>query len=298
MNVKSFLAALLLLCTQQIFAQKSVSGTVVDSDSGSSIPGVTVMVDGTGSGVATDFDGKYKIDVSGPEAVLVFSFVGYNTQRIKVGERSNIDVTLAAGVELDEVVVTALGVSREKKALGYSIQEVSGDDMGNARESNVVSAMSGKVAGVQVYSSSNLGGSSRLILRGNGSILGENQPLYVVNGVPIDNSSFTTANQSRGAGGYDFGTPINDINPDDIESVSVLKGPAAAALYGSRAANGAVIITTKGGTLSTGACKGLGIEVNSGISFQNVAILPEYQNEKKNMIWFVLDIVTQQYESS
>jgi TonB-linked SusC/RagA family outer membrane protein len=279
MNVKSFLAALLLLCTQQIFAQKSVSGTVVDSDSGSSIPGVTVMVDGTGSGVATDFDGKYKIDVSGPEAVLVFSFVGYNTQRIKVGERSNIDVTLAAGVELDEVVVTALGVSREKKALGYSIQEVSGDDMGNARESNVVSAMSGKVAGVQVYSSSNLGGSSRLILRGNGSILGENQPLYVVNGVPIDNSSFTTANQSRGAGGYDFGTPINDINPDDIESVSVLKGPAAAALYGSRAANGAVIITTKGGTLSTGACKGLGIEVNSGISFQNVAILPEYQNE-------------------
>lgn len=279
MNLKSFLAVALLLCTGHLFAQKTVTGTVTDKASGDGIPGVTVLIEGTTTGAFSDIDGNYTIQVDGDEAVLVFSFVGYNTQRIQVAGQSTIDVGMQSGVELDEVVVTALGVTRDKKALGYAVQEVSGEDMGNAREANVVSAMSGKIAGVQVYGSSNLGGSSRMVIRGNASILGGNQPLYIVNGVPIDNTQSTTANQVRGAGGYDYGSPINDINPDDIESISVLKGPAAAALYGSRASNGAVIITTKGGTMGSGSCAKLGVSVNSGVSFQNVAILPDYQNE-------------------
>lgn len=278
MNLKSFLAVALLLFTGQLFAQKTVTGTVTDTASGDGIPGVTVLIEGSTNGAFSDIDGKYTIQVDGDNAVLVFSFIGYSTQRVQVAGSALVDVGLQSGVELDEVVVTALGISRDKKALGYAVQEVAGDEMGNARESNVLAALSGKVAGVQVFSSSNLGGSSKVLIRGNSTILENNDPLYIVNGVPIDNSSFTTSNQARGAGGYDYGSPINDINPDDIESMTVLKGPAAAALYGSRASNGAIIITTKGGMSGSASCSKLGVSVNSGLSFQNVAILPDYQN--------------------
>jgi TonB-linked SusC/RagA family outer membrane protein len=280
MNLKSFLAAVCVLCVTQVFAQRTITGTVSDKATGETLPGVAVLVEGTSSGVFTDISGKYSIKTNSDDDVLVFSFVGFDTQKIKVGSQSTIDVGMAGGVEIDEVVVTALGVSREKKALGYAVQEVDGGVTDNARETNVLSSMSGKVAGVQVFQSSNIGGSSRMVIRGSGSVTGENQPLFIVNGVPIDNSQYTSADQKRGAGGYDYGTPINDINPDDIESISVLKGPAAAALYGSRASNGAVIITTKSGkSFAKSGRSGIGVEVNSSMSFQNVSVLPDYQND-------------------
>lgn len=280
MNLKSFLAAVCMLFAVSAFAQTTVTGTVTDAATGETLPGVAVLVEGTSSGVFTDVSGKYSIKTNSEDDVLVFSFVGFQTQKVRVGTQTSINVKMEGGVEIDEVVVTALGVSREKKALGYAVQEVDGGVTDNARETNVLSSMSGKVAGVQVFQSSNIGGSSRMVIRGSGSITGQNQPLFVVNGVPIDNSQFTSANQRRGAGGYDYGTPINDINPDDIESISVLKGPAASALYGSRASNGAVIITTKSGkSFAQSGRSGIGVEVNSSLSFQNVSILPDYQND-------------------
>jgi TonB-linked SusC/RagA family outer membrane protein len=159
------------------------------------------------------------------------------------------------------------------------VQEVGGDEFSQAKETNVVRSLAGKVAGVQVTSSNAMGGSSKVLLRGASSITGENQPLFVVDGVPVDNSNFTTANQERDAGGYDYGNAIQDLNPNDIESVTVLKGPAAAALYGSRASNGAIVITTKTGkSYAASGRRGVGVEVNTGVSFQNVFVIPDYQN--------------------
>src|SRR5690606_11349739 len=148
-----------------------------------------------------------------------------------------VDVKMAEGVLLEAAVVTALGIERDEKALGYAVQEVDGGQLDKARETNIVNSLQGKVAGVQVNNSSNLGGSSRILLRGANSILGENQPLFVVDGIPLDNGNYSTADQRRAAGGYDYGNMAQDINPDDIETISVLKGANAAALYGARAAN-------------------------------------------------------------
>lgn len=280
MKLKSLLAMILLTFTvQQVWAQRTVSGTISDKSSGETMPGVAVLVDGTTTGVFSDMDGKYSIKVNGDTDVLIFSFVGYTTRKVTVGSQSTIDVALESGVELDEVVVTALGVSREKKALGYAVQEIGGDEFSQAKETNVVRSLAGKVAGVQVTSSNSMGGSSKVLLRGASSITGENQPLFVVDGVPVDNSNFADGNQARDAGGYDYGNAIQDLNPNDIESVTVLKGPAAAALYGNRASNGAIVITTKTGkSFAASGRRGIGVEINSGVSFQNVFVLPDYQN--------------------
>src|SRR5690606_34641525 len=148
---------------------------------------------------------------------------------------------------LEEVVVTALGISREKKSLGYATQEVSGDDVNRVPTDNVVNALSGKVSGVQIKNNSNLGGSSNVIIRGSTSLTGDNQALFVVDGVPISNSNFNTESQQTGGGGFDYGNLASDINPEDIASINVLKGAAATALYGARATNGAVVITTRSG---------------------------------------------------
>jgi TonB-dependent SusC/RagA subfamily outer membrane receptor len=208
----------------------------------------------------------------------VFSFIGLATEEVEIGNQSTINMVMSADIQqLTEVVVTALGVSREKKALGYAVSEVEGSDLSEARETNIVNSLNGKVAGVQIYGSNgNMGGSSRVIIRGVNSITGNNQPLFVVDGVPVDNSNFTTADQARGAGGYDYGNAIQDINPDDIQTMSVLKGAAAAALYGTRASNGVILITTK-----TGKSKktGIGVQYNLGFMADNVYIMPDYQNE-------------------
>ena len=258
------------------FAQ-SVTGKVTDAKSGETLPGVAVVVEGSNTGVMTDMDGVYKVSAATGD-VLVYSFVGYNTVRKEVTGGA-MDVSMESGVALDEVVVTALGVSREKKALGYSVQELGNDAFTDAKTENVVRSLTGKIAGVQVTSGTAIGSSSKVLLRGASSITGDNQPLFVVDGVPMDNADYSSGNQQRSVGGYDYGNAIQDLNPDDIESVSVLKGPAAAALYGSRASNGAIVITTKSGKgYQASGKRGLGISVNSGVAFNNVYVLPTYQN--------------------
>lgn len=239
MKYLNLITLALLMTISTVYAQTTVTGAVT-TEAGDPIIGANVLVKGSSPiiGAITDFDGNYQITVPEGYEVLSYSYVGYASQDIEVAGQTTINVTLVEGVEVNKVVVTALGLSREEKALGYATQEVSGDDLNKAREVNVVNSLQGKVAGVQITGSSNLGGSSRIVIRGAGSITGNNQPLFVVDGVPLDNANHTDADQERGAGGYDYGNAIQDLNPDDIESINVLKGPTAAALYGNRAANG------------------------------------------------------------
>ena len=223
-----------------------VTGNVTGADDGAALPGVSVVVRGTTIGAVTDFEGNYSITVPDASATLMFSFVGMLTQEIALGGQTTLDVVLeSTSTELDEVVVTALGISREKKSLGYSVQEVDGDAVSASAPSNFASALSGKVSGVQIKAANTMGGSSNVLIRGSTSITGNNQPLYVIDGVPVDNSNYATG--GAGWGGYDYGNVAQDVNPNDIESISVLKGAAASALYGSRAANGVILITTKKG---------------------------------------------------
>ena len=258
--------------------QKTITGKVVDNY-GDPIPGVSVYIKGTTTGTTTTVDGQYSINVDNNDAVLVFSFIGFETQEIPVGGRTEINITLVEEVsKLNEVVVTALGISREKKSLGYALTEVGGEEVSTVKEQNVMNSLAGKVAGVVLTkSTSGPGSGTRVIIRGNNSLTGNNQPLYVVDGVPMDNSGFGNAN-GGGTGEYaraDYGTGISDLNPDDIESISVLKGPNAAALYGSRAANGVILITTKKGR----SRKGIGISWTSQMTFDSPLMLPEFQNE-------------------
>ena len=259
------------LIAQTTFAQqKTVSGTVSDENSLPLI-GATVVISGTSSGTTTDFDGNYKINANTGD-VLIFSYVGYKNKEATVGASNTISLALEPDNTLDEVIVTALGIKREEKALGYSVQSLKGEAMTEARESNISNALSGKIAGVQVTGTSgSVGASSRIVLRGNSSITGNNEPLYVVDGVPIDNRSFGNAGSG---GGVDLPNGAADINPDDIESITVLKGPNAAALYGLRAGNGVIVITTKRGT----AGKKFSVSINSNVTFSNPLLLPSYQN--------------------
>lgn len=264
---------LLGLAVTASWAQRAVTGKVVDAKSGLALPGVAVRIENTSQGTVTDVDGNYRLEVPSNDAVLLYSFIGYADQRQTVGSRSTIDVKLAEDIEqLEEVVVTAFGVEREKKALGYAVQDVSGEKLTEAREANLVNALSGRVAGVTVTSASGApGASSRIVLRGASSLTGNNQPLFIVDGIPIDNGNYGNANQS---GGADLPNGAADINPNDIETISVLKGANAAALYGSRAANGVILITTKSGR----NVKGIGVTVNSNVTFETPLRLPSYQN--------------------
>lgn len=272
------LALLLFAGVQVILAQTTVKGTVTSSEDGKGIPGATVVVKGTQTGITTDMSGNYSLAVPANAKILVFSFVGMKAQEIEIAGRTTVNVLLQPeAMNIEGVVVTALGISREKKSLGYSVEEVQASELNQTRSGNLITSLSGKVSGVSITSASgNMGGSSRITIRGIKSISGNNQPLFVVDGVAMDNSSYNTIDTQRGAGGVDYGNMANDINPDDIESVSVLKGPTAAALYGSRAANGVVLIITK--KAKTGK-KGLGVEVNSSVSFEQVALLPTYQTQ-------------------
>jgi TonB-linked SusC/RagA family outer membrane protein len=244
--------------TLSAYAQQ-ISGTVTD-ENGVPLPGATVLVQGTSNGVSTDFDGNYSISASQGDT-LVFSFVGYSSQSVVVGSSSTVNVSLEPDNALEEVVVTALGVQRNTKALGYSVTNVEGDEISANPSTNAINALQGKVAGVNITGSAmGAKGSSRVVIRGSSSLTGNNQPLYVVDGITINNDNLGAAGMW---GGTDFGDGISSINPDDVASVTVLKGGAAAALYGSRASNGVIIITTKNGLGS----EGLGIEINSTTQF-------------------------------
>ena len=250
-----------------------VTGTVED-DFGP-VTGASVVVKGTSNGTITDMDGNFTLDGVKNGDVIQISFIGYSTMELTYTGKPVGVIKLAEDTQkLDEVVVTALGIKREKKALGYATQELKGDELVNARESNIANALSGKVSGLQVVrSSSGPGGSSKIVLRGNNSLTGSNQPLIVVDGIPMDN--FTGGvDDAWGNSGVDMGNGLSDINPEDIESMNVLKGASAAALYGSRAGNGVILITTKSGKKQSG----LGITVNAGVTVESMFLKPELQN--------------------
>ena len=271
------------LSTTTAFAQRTISGTVSDSH-GQGMPGVNVIVKGTSAGTTSDATGRYNLAVSdaGP-VILVFSFIGYATQEVDAGTRTTVDVSLAEDVrELSEVVVTALGIERSTKALSSSITNVSGENFTKARENNLGNSLQGRVAGVNVSKvASGPAGSSRVIIRGNKTLGGQGQPLYVVDGVPMDNGQGLTvlyggSNGQAGLwGGQDNGDALSSINPDDIESITVLKGANAAALYGSRGGNGVINITTKRGK----ARKGIGVEFSSNYVAETVMKLDDLQQK-------------------
>jgi TonB-linked SusC/RagA family outer membrane protein len=273
-----FISLLLMVTGINAFAQdRQISGKVTSSEDGSPLPGVNIAVRGTNRGTTTSADGSYKISV-GSQSTLVFSFVGFQAQTVNVVDRTTINVVLKTEVgALEEVVVTALGISREKKSLGYASQEVKGDQVNTAKESNFINSLSGKISGVEIKRNNNLGSSSNIVIRGFKSLTGNNQALFVVDGVPIDNTNTTTTAVAQGIGGYDYGNAASDINPDDIESINVLKGAASTALYGSRAANGVVIITTKKGRKN----QGIGVTASVGYSVGSIdkSTFPEYQNQ-------------------
>lgn len=248
---------MLVLFVNSVMAQNSITGTVTD-DTGSSLPGASVVVKGTTKGVITDANGKFNLSVPA-NSRLVISFVGMKTYEVAVGTNKTINVQLAtSAVGLDEVVVTALGISREKKSLGYAVSEVKGETMQAVAQSNVLNSLAGKVSGVQISSTGAAGSSMTMVIRGASSLTSDNQPLFVVDGVPMNNT-LNNVSQIGNDNKVDYGNAIADLNADDIASLSVLKGPSAAALYGSRAGNGVVLITTKTGKKK----KGLGITITS-----------------------------------
>ena len=256
----NFLSSFLLVFAFGFSVQaQSISGTVTD-ENGVPLPGATVLVEGTQNGVSTDFDGNYSINASSGDT-LVFSFVGYSNQSVVVGSSATVNVSLQPDNALSEVVVTALGVKRNVKAVGYSITQVDGEELSSNKSTNAINSLQGKVAGVVVTGSAmGAKGSSRVVIRGASSLNGNNQPLYVIDGITINNDNLGAAGMW---GGTDYGDGISSINPDDIESVSVLKGGAAAALYGSRASNGVILINTKSGA----GAKGIGVEYNTTMQF-------------------------------
>ena len=266
-----------MVCSISVLAQdRTISGTVTGADSGEALPGVNVIVKGTNQGTVTDIEGNYNLSVAEGAETLSFSFIGYQTKDVPINGQSQIDVQLGSDTkQLSEVVVTALGIERDERSLGYAVQEIDGEALNKVNEANIVNSLQGRVSGVQITGNSGgLGGSSRILIRGANSVAGQNQPLFVVDGVPLDNSNFNSANQQRGGSGYDYGNAAQDIDPNSIESVSVLKGASAAALYGNRAANGVIMITTKKGSQR----EGLGVNVSSQVLFQDVLVLPNFQN--------------------
>lgn len=256
-------------------AQSLFSGTVTDTQN-NPLPGATVVVRGSSNGTATDFDGEFELEIQDGD-VLVISYVGFITQEFQTkGLSTGVIMLQEDSQQLDEVVVTALNISRDEKSLGYSIQQVSGDEITQSTSTNFVSTLSGKTAGVQVVTNgTGPGQSSSVVIRGYSSMNGDNQPLFVVDGVPINNTTDTRTNTLGGASNMniDYGNGGGEINPEDIESVSVLKGANATALYGSRAANGAIIITTKSGRGKPGS----GVSFSSKTTFETVLKAPEYQ---------------------
>jgi TonB-linked SusC/RagA family outer membrane protein len=268
------LTVVLLVVVHSATAQLNVTGKVTSGEDGAAIPGANVLVSGTTSGTMTDAEGKFSLDVLSPDATLVVSFVGYTTQEFQLGGRSFLEVVLPTdATKLQEVVVTALGIEREKRDLGYAVQEINGDDMSKARETNVGNALAGKIAGVTVVGNpSGIGGSSRITIRGERSLnINKNQPLFIVDGVPITNEVFGSSGRNNQE--VDYGNGAGFVNPDDIESMTVLKGASATALYGSRGQNGVIIIKTKSGKGSKGA-----VSVNTTVTFEDPLRLPDYQN--------------------
>ncbi|MDR0508164.1 MAG: SusC/RagA family TonB-linked outer membrane protein [Dysgonamonadaceae bacterium] len=264
-----------MLIFSSLYAQTNklnISGTVTDA-TGEPLIGASVLEKGTTNGTVTDLDGQFTLTVS-PNAVLTVSYMGYVPQDVKASGQSPLKIKLAEDVQaLNEVVVTALGIKKQAKVLGYAVSEVKSDQITAGRDANAITALSGKLAGVDISTTAGgPSGSTRVIIRGNSQLTGSNMPLYVVDGLPMDNTQLGSADNN---GGYDMGDGLSGINPDDIESISVLKGPSASALYGSRASNGVVLITTKSGKNK----KGLGIDFSTNVNA--VSILSHFDDYQR-----------------
>lgn len=268
----------MMLLANFAFAQnRTITGTVTSQADNMPIPGVSVKIVGAAGGSITGSDGKYTVSVPSTAKELQFSFIGYTTQNKAITASGVVNASLADDSQgLNEVVVTALGIQRKKNELPYAAQEVKSEDLTRTRDNNFVNSLSGKVSGLEIKQSNTMGGSTNVVMRGSKSLTGNNQALFVVDGVPISNANTNSTDQQRGRGGYDYGNAAADINPDDIASVNVLKGAAATALYGSRASNGVIMITTKKGRKNS-----LGITVNSGLTFGKIdkSTFAKYQNE-------------------
>ena len=269
--MKYYLSFVLLFCAAVGFSQRTVTGTILNSE-GDPMIGANVIEQGTSNGTITDLDGTFSLDVAN-NATLDISYTGYTDQSIAIGNASNFDITLSEGAILDEVVVTALGIERKQRALAYSVTELDGSSLATAKEVNIGNSLAGKVAGVNVSNpATGPGGSTRIVIRGNGNISGNNQPLIVVDGVPINNDNLGSAGMW---GGQDWGDGISSLNSDDIESMTVLKGNTAGALYGYRADNGVILVTTKKGK----AGSGINVDFNSNIQFESILNQRDFQQE-------------------
>ena len=276
MKKLSLVLGLVLFSLGTMLAQRTVTGTVTDQN-GEALIGASVLVKGTTSGTVSDIDGSYSVRVPEGADVLVFSYTGFETQEITLGASNVVDVVMQEGITLETAVVTSLGIVRDEKSLGYATQKVDGDEVTRVKDFNFINSLAGKAAGVNIKRSNQLGGSANVIIRGYKSLTGNNQALFVVDGTIINNDINNTTNQQTGRGGYDYGNAAMDINPDDIESISILKGAAASALYGARASNGVILITTKKGTKS----KGLGVTASYGLTMGQIdkSTFIRYQDE-------------------
>ena len=270
-----FLGFLLLICTQVFAQERAVTGKVTAED-GSTLPGVNISLKGTNRGTTTNGQGEYSINAES-SATLVFSFIGFQSNEVIVGNQSSINVSLKNDVsQLQEVVVTALGQERKRNELVYAAQQVNSDQITQTRQTNVANALAGKVAGLDIRSANTMGGSTNVVIRGYKSITGNNQALFVIDGVPVSNATNNTQAQQSGQAGVDYGNAAADINPDNVASINVLKGAAATALYGSRASNGVIMITTKKGRKNS-----FDITLNSGVTWGKIdkTTFATYQQE-------------------
>lgn len=277
--MKKILSSLLLylMLSSVGWAQDlSITGRVTTAEDPEGVPGVNVIVKGTANGTVTDSEGKFTISAPA-NGTLVFSFIGFQSKEVEIGGRTTVNVIMVADVtELSEVVVTALGIERSRNELAYAAQKVNGDQITQSRNANFVNALSGKVAGLDIKTSNTMGGSTNVIIRGYKSITGNNQALFVIDGVPVSNANTNTLRQQSGSTGTDYGNAAADINADNIESVNILKGAAATVLYGSRATNGVIIITTKKGKKNT-----FDLTINSGVMWGKIdkSTFTRYQKE-------------------
>lgn len=269
-RIHLFLLALAIGVIQGAAQVTTVRGIVTTEEDGEPVIGASVIVKGTSLGTVTDVNGRFELSGLSPSATrLLISYISLMAKEVAIAPQ--VSVTLKSDTHLlDEVVVTALGISREKKALGYTAQEVKQNALVQGKDNNLLNSLSGKIAGVRITNTQGDVGSSRIVIRGETSIAGENQPLFIVDGIPVDNSQLNARSSGR-----DFKNAIADLNPEDIKTLTVLKGPNAAALYGARAAHGAIVITTKGGDKRQ---KGIGITLHSSTQVSFVATLPEFQN--------------------
>jgi len=268
----SLIAALVMSVTMLMAQTKTITGHVVSAEDGEPVIGATVIVPGTSTGTVTDLDGNFSINVPAGTKELSFSYVGMESQILPVKNKMNVTMGSDDKI-LEDVVVTAMGVKRSSKAIGYSATSLKGDEITKLHTTDVMSGMAGKVAGVTVRTSSDPGASNSVIIRGFSSLSGSNQPLYVVDGVPLNNSATYSSDGLNS--GFDFGNGANAVNPEDVENMTILKGAAATALYGSRAANGVILITTKSGKK---AKKGFGISYSGGVQWEDVLRVPQSQN--------------------